>query len=109
LDRKVWTNFFPAADGSFRWNGWFALGDRQFPERSTVSALSIRLGKTSLYVAVFDGNVWTNFFPAPDRPREWDGWWLLAFPAYISWLPATAGLRAAPFTRDNPLRASQIG
>ena len=109
LDQKVWSNFFPAADGVARWEGWFPLGDRKFPERSTVSALSTRRGRTSLYVAVFDGNVWTNFFPAPDRPLEWDGWWLLAFPAYVSWLPAPPGMRAAPFTRDNPLRASQIG
>jgi hypothetical protein len=106
FDGKVWTNFFPAADVSAHWNGWFPLGDNVFPEGSDVAALSTVRGGTSLYVLGFDGKVWTNFFPAPDRPREWDGWWPLLFPPYISWLPAAPGLEATAFSKDNPLRAS---
>jgi hypothetical protein len=106
FDGKVWTNFFPAANGSPRWNGWFPLGDNVFPEGSDVTALSTVPGGTSLYLLGFDRNVWTNFFPAPDRPHEWDGWWPLLFPPYISWLPAPPGLEATAFSKDNPLRAS---
>jgi hypothetical protein len=158
LDGKVWTNFFPAADGSHRWNGWFALGANVFPATSTVTAVSTRPGGTSLYVVGFDGKVWTSFFPAPDgspawsswfpiddnlfadganvnalsaapgatslyvlgrdgkvwtnlypapdRPAEWDGWWPLRFPPYISWLPLSPGLSPAAFSRENPMRSN---
>ncbi|MGA8055083.1 MAG: hypothetical protein WCA12_14705, partial [Burkholderiales bacterium] len=77
LDRKVWTNFFPAADGSARWNGWFALADNVFPEGSTVTALSTVPGSTSLYVVGLDQKVWSNFFPAADGVARWEGWFPL--------------------------------
>jgi hypothetical protein len=107
LDGKVWTNFFPAADGTARWNGWFPLGDNLFPERATVSALSTTAGGTSLYVQGLDRKIWTNVFPSPDHPGEWEGWWPV-LPSYLSWLPVLPGLRSAPFSRENPFRASQI-
>jgi len=105
LDGKVWSNFFPAPDGSLRWNGWFALGDNIFPGGATVTALSTVPGGTSLYVLGRDGGVWTNEFPSPDHSLTWDGWWPLIFPPYISWLAAPPGTRPVAFSRSNPQRA----
>ena len=109
LDGKVWSNFFPAANGSPQWSGWFPLGDNVFPRGATVTALSTVPGGTSLYVLGLDGKVWSNFFPPPDRPTEWDGWWPLVFPPYRSWLPAPPGIQPIAFSRDNPQRALSLG
>ena len=103
-DSKVWTNFFPAANGAPQWNGWFALGDAVFPPGATVSALSTTPGGTSLFVRDDQYVVWTNVFPGAAHGSDWSGWWPLAFPPYISWLPATPGLRPVAFTRSNPQR-----
>jgi hypothetical protein len=105
LDGKVWTNFFPAADGAWQWNGWFALGDNEFPAGTTVAALSTEPGGTSLYVRGAGDAIWTNYFPAPTPPNAWSGWWPLIFPPYASWLPAPSGLQPVPFSQNNPLRA----
>jgi hypothetical protein len=106
FDDKVWTNFFPAADGSLKWNGWFALGHNVFPKGAKVAALNAGSGATGLYALSSDGKVWTNFFPGSDDPREWEGWWPVAFLPYVTWLPAPPQLQSTPFSRANPLRVS---
>jgi hypothetical protein len=77
LDGKVSAKFFPRADGAPEWSGWFALGDKSFPSGSRLTALSTRLGGTSLYVLGDDGQVWTKFFPAASGALQWNGWFAL--------------------------------
>src|SRR4051794_38361684 len=73
-DDSIWTNWFPAAKRPGEWQGWTKLADNVFPAGSTVTALSTVPGGTSLYVLGVDNSVWTNWFPAVDRPGEWQGW-----------------------------------
>ena len=74
LDGQVWTNFYPAANGGSKWNGWLALGPNVFPKGAAVSSISLAKGATSLYVMGLDGQVWTNFYPAADGSSKWNGW-----------------------------------
>jgi hypothetical protein len=69
---RVWSAFFP--DARSQWSAWFALGDNVFRPGSSISALSLGEGQTSLYLTGLDGKVWSNFFPRPDGQHEWLGW-----------------------------------
>ncbi|MBL7487680.1 hypothetical protein I6A60_21930 [Frankia sp. AgB1.9] len=81
---QVWTKFFPDPNRPGQWTDWFALGPNVFPPSSTVTALSTGPGETSLYVMGLPtaddhaGNhgsqVWTKFFPDPNRPGQWTDW-----------------------------------
>jgi hypothetical protein len=58
------------------------LGPNTFPKESTVTAISTRPGGTSLYLVGLDegqggGRVWSKFFPDPDHPTQWTGWFPL--------------------------------
>jgi hypothetical protein len=59
-----------------QWSDWLALGDNVFPAGSTITALSLSQGATSLYVVGLDGQIWSNFFPSDGHP-EWSGWFAL--------------------------------
>jgi hypothetical protein len=69
----VWTNFYPSADGSAKWNGWIPIGNNTFP-KVPVSTLSNGPGRSSLYLAGNDNRVWTNFYPSADGSAKWNGW-----------------------------------
>ncbi|HXB69954.1 MAG TPA: beta-L-arabinofuranosidase domain-containing protein [Candidatus Acidoferrales bacterium] len=57
------------------WQPWFPLGPNVFPADSPVTALSTKPGGTSLYVAGFDGQVWSTYFdPQNLGPPERGGW-----------------------------------
>ena len=70
---RVWSRFFPDPQHPGQWSDWFPLGDNRFRPGSTVTALTLAEGATSLYVMGLDGKVWSNFFPRDGRP-EWSGW-----------------------------------
>ena len=81
LDAQIWTNFFPSANAG-QWSGWMALGPNTFPMTSTVTAISTTPGGSSLYVVGLDeghggGRVWSQFFPDPNNPGHWTGWFPL--------------------------------
>jgi DUF1680 family protein len=81
LDGQVWTNFFPSQTPG-QWSGWMPLGPNTFPKESTVTALSTAPGETSLYIVGLDeghggGRVWTKFFPNPNNPGRWTGWFAM--------------------------------
>ena len=67
---------FPDSKHPRDWSDWFALGDNVFPVGSTITALSLSQGATSLYVVGLDRQIWSNFFPSDGRP-EWSGWFAL--------------------------------
>ena len=70
---RVWSRFFPDPRHPGQWSNWFPIGDNVFRPGSTVTALTLSEGATSLYVMGLDGKVWSNFFPRHGRP-EWSGW-----------------------------------
>ena len=74
LDGQVWTKFFPAPDKPNQWSDWTPLGPNVFPKEATITALSTWPGATSLYIVGLDGQVWTKFFPAPDKAGQWSDW-----------------------------------
>jgi hypothetical protein len=81
LDGQVWTNFFPSQVAG-QWSGWIPLGPNTFPAQSTVTAISTTPGGTSLYLVGLDegrrgGRVWSKYFPDPDHPNRWTGWFPL--------------------------------
>ncbi|WP_344821216.1 hypothetical protein, partial [Actinocorallia longicatena] len=50
---------------------------------SAITAISTTPGGTSLYLVGSDeghggGRVWTNFYPSPEHPDQWTGWFPLA-------------------------------
>jgi hypothetical protein len=73
---KVFTKFFPDPVHPRDWSDWLALGDNVFPVGSTITALSLSHGATSLYLVGLDGQIWSNFFPSENGP-EWSGWFAL--------------------------------
>jgi hypothetical protein len=73
---------------------WHALGPAKFPAGAPVTAIHPRTeeGATSLFVTDATGEVWTNFWPAPNSEAglsgghiaQWAGWYALGpakFPA----------------------------
>jgi hypothetical protein len=50
--------------------------------QATVTAISTTPGGTSLYLVGLDeghggGRVWSKYFPDPDHPNRWTGWFPL--------------------------------
>ena len=74
-DGHVWSKFFPSLTDPSNWTGWFSLSPNVFRPGSTVTALSLTEGATSLYGIGLDGRVWSNFFPASNN--QWSGWFAL--------------------------------
>jgi hypothetical protein len=82
-DGFVWSNFWPAPPGT-AWAGWHRLGGMRFPVGAPVSAIHARAdeGATTLFVTDASGEVWTNFWPAPNSEAglasghidQWSGW-----------------------------------
>src|SRR5262249_15715421 len=74
-DGRVWSSFWPVSPGSSQWSTWFPVGDNTFPLGSSVSVIHPRSdqGAVSLYVIGNDGQVWSNFWPAPGAGK-WNGW-----------------------------------
>ena len=63
FDNKVWTTFWPNAQG--HWNGdWFPLpGQAVFDrDRQQIAAVSRAPGNLDLFVIGFDNHVWTTFW-----------------------------------------------
>ena len=81
LDGHIWTNFFPSEIAG-QWSGWMPLGLNTFRPQAPFAAVSATPGGTSLYVIGLDegrggGRVWSKFFPDPDHPTQWTGWFPL--------------------------------
>ena len=94
LDGQVWTNFFPSQVAG-QWSGWMPLGPNTFPKESPIAAISTRPGGTSLFLVGLDegqggGRVWSKFFPDPDRPAQWTGWFPLGESRFRPGSPVTA-------------------
>lgn len=62
LDGRAWSNFFPRAEGTPQWSGWFPVGPNVFPVRGEVAAMSSKPGGTSLFVVGRDRHIWSTFF-----------------------------------------------
>jgi hypothetical protein len=65
FDNKVWTTFWPNAQG--QWNAdWFPLpGQAVFDhEKQQIAAVSRAPGNLDLFVIGFDNKVWTTFWAA---------------------------------------------
>jgi DUF1680 family protein len=74
-----------------RLGAWAAF----FPSPSPVSAISTRPGGTSLYAVGLDeghggGRVWSKFFPDPENPAQWTGWFTLGDNVFRPGSPVTA-------------------
>ena len=74
-----------------------------------MTALSTVPGGTSLYVLGLDGKVWSNFFPPPDRPTEWDGWWPLCVSALPLLVARAPGDTAHRVLSGQPAKSALIG
>jgi hypothetical protein len=90
---QVWTNAYPVNSA---WGGWAPLGDNVFPVGAPIAALSLAVGHTSLYVVglpqqgMGGGQVWTKFFPDPDRGGGWSDWLALGPEVFPVGAPVTA-------------------
>ena len=90
FDEQVWTRFFPDAEHPGEWSAWLPLGPNKYCSSAFLSAVSTAEMNTGLYVVGFDRQVWTRFFPDPQRPREWSGWFPLGPNVFPAGSPVTA-------------------
>jgi hypothetical protein len=76
LDGKIWSNFWPSPNNPGQWSGWFPVGDNTFPAGAPVTAIKTRQddGSCTLFVPGLDGKIWSNFWPSPNNPGQWSGW-----------------------------------
>src|SRR5262249_55980803 len=90
-DGKVWSTFWPVAAGSVGWANWFAIGDKTFPQGSSIGVIHPRSdeGAVSLYAIDSDGKVWSTFWPAAQGSMDWANWF---------------AIRAQTFPQGSPIR-----